>query len=235
MAAWVAMPAVSRSPDGRTTPRPVGAWAGAKSGWRPTGDPSRRGRRPRPDELPPSRKRVRRTRLWMVLLLLTPVCLATISLLAFSTGGPPEPSVAPRLTPPGWYGVTDADFGYAVPDAYQQNTTWTDQNGDFFYGTAQAFVAETLLVTKTSPRAASRPPTSFRSFGQTTLAPYAVHGGHTVSIPGTTFAFEETLTRPGGYHAEVLDTWERDSSTQMWMVIRSSPAVTRTVLASLQG
>jgi hypothetical protein len=229
------MPAVSRSPDGRTTPLQAGAGAGPPSGRRPPGGSTRPGQRSRADELPPSRKRVRRTRVWMVLLLLTPVVLATISLLAFSTSGPPEPSVTPRLTPPGWYAVTDADFGYAVPNADQQNTTWTDQNGDFFYGTAQNFVAETLLVTKTSPNAASPTPASFRSFGLSTLAPYALHGGHTVSIPGTNYAFEETLTRPGGYHADVLDTWESDSSTQMWLLIRAAPAVTRTVLASLRG
>jgi hypothetical protein len=227
------MPAVSRSPDGRTAPRQTGSGAGA--GRRPDGSLVRTARRPPRDNSPEHRKRVRRTRVWMVLLLLTPVCLATISLLAFSTSGPPEPSVAPRLTPAGWYGVTDADFGYAVPNAYQQNTTWTDQNGDFFYGTAQAFVAETLLVTKVSPTAASPAPDSLRSFGESTLAPYTLHGGHTVSIPGTNYAFEEKMTRPDGYQAEVLDTWESDSSTQMWLLIRSSPAVTRTVLASLQG
>jgi hypothetical protein len=173
--------------------------------------------------------------MWMLLLLLTPVCLAGISLLAFDTGGPPEPTVEPITTPAGWYAVTDADFGYAVPDAYQQNTTWTDQNGDFFYGRAGAFVAETLLVTKKSPTAASPPPASFRSFGQPTLAPYVLHGGHAVKVKGTNYGYEETLTRPGGYQAEVLDTWEASSSTQMWLLIRAPASVTRTVLASLQG
>lgn len=209
------MSAVSRSPAGRPVARPGRGGAGA--------------------EAPLSRPRVRRTRLWMVLLLLTPVVLAAISLLAFDTGGPPEPSVKPLVTPAGWYGVTDADFGYSVPDAYQQNTTWTDQNGDFFYGTAPAFVAETLLVTKTAPTAASRPPASFESFGQNEVAPYALHGGHAITVPGTQFGYEELLTRPGGYRAVVVDTWEAATSTQMWLLLRTPASVAATVIASLQG
>jgi hypothetical protein len=171
----------------------------------------------------------------MLLLRITPVCLAGISLLTFATGGPSEPTVNARIVPARYTAITDADFGYAVPDSYTQNTAWTDQNGDFFYGVPRAFVAETLLVTKIRPTAGTRPPPPFKDFGQPDPVPFAVHGGHAVSIPGTNFAWEETITRPGGYHALALDTWERTSQTQMWLLVRAPTAVTHTVLASLQG
>jgi hypothetical protein len=218
------MPAASRFPDGRTTPRaatvPVAGKAAAAS--RPAGSPA-------------ERRRVRRTRIWMLLLLLTPVCLAGISLLAFATSGPPEPTVHARAVPSGYYAVTDADFGYAVPNAYQQNTSWTDQNGDFLYGDPKAFVAETLLVADTPPTAGSRPPASLASFGQPTPLPYSLGDGHPIAVPGTSYAYEETMTRPGGYQAVIVDTWERSSSTQMWLMLHSPAPVTRTVIASLQG
>jgi hypothetical protein len=173
--------------------------------------------------------------MWMLLMLLTPVCLAGISILVYATDGPNEPTVEPIVTPAGYYGVTDADFGYAVPNAYQQNTTWTDQNGDFMYGGAGAFVAETELIAKTSPTATSPPPPSLAVFGQAAPVPYTLHGGHRVSVRGTAFAYEATMTRPGGYHAVVIDTWEASSSTQMWLVIRAPADVTHNVITSLQG
>jgi hypothetical protein len=186
-------------------------------------------------ELPPRPQRARRNRVWMVLLMLTPVCLAVVSLLTFATGGPNEPAVTPRVTPPGYYGITDAYFGYAIPKAYRQNTTWTDQHADFFYGRAPAFVAETLLETKKAPTATSRPPLSFQSFGEQSLMAYSLSGTHPVRVPGTTEAFEGTITRPGGYHAVAVDAWEQSTSTQIWLLVRAPAAVTAAVVDSLRG
>jgi hypothetical protein len=171
----------------------------------------------------------------MLLLLLTPVCLAGISLLTFATDGPSEPTVHPRAVPSGYYAVTDADFGYSLPNAYQQNTSWTDQNGDFLYGNAKAFVAETLLVVNQRPTAQSRPPSSLESFGEPAPVPYTLRAGHSIDVPGTSYAFEATMTRPGGYQAVIIDAWESSSSTQMWLMLHSPATVTRTVIASLQG
>jgi hypothetical protein len=224
VAAWTAMSAVSPSPGGRAAPRRAGA-------------PARRPPLPaRTGDLPPPRSQVRRNRTWMTLLLLTPVILAGLAVLAFATDGGGGPSVKPRSVPAGYDAITDSYFGYVVPKSYQQNTTWTDQNADFFYGEAPAFVAETLLITKMSPTPSSHPPASFGSFGQLkSPVPYTVSDGHAVRIPGTAFAYEESITRPGGYHALALDAWERDSSTQVWLLIRAPARVTSTVVASLQG
>jgi hypothetical protein len=180
-------------------------------------------------------ERVRRTRSWMLLLLLTPLCLFGISVLAFGTSGPPEPVVHPYSTPAGYVAVTDSYFGYAVPKSYTQNTTWTDQNGDFLYGRQSAFVAETEAILTHSPTAASTPPPSFKSFGERTLVAYRAGPAHPVTVPGTHIAFEEQITRPGGWVATAIDAWERGTTTQVWLLIRASPSVTRHVIASFQG
>jgi hypothetical protein len=185
--------------------------------------------------VPVTRQRVRRTRRWMLLLLLTPLCLFGISVLAFGTSGPPEPVVHPRSTPPGYQAVTDSYFGYAVPKGYTQSTTWTDQNGDFLYGGPRAFVAETEIILNHSPSAASPPPPAFRSFGEPTLVSYQSGPAHRITVPGTRVAFEEQITRPGGWVATAIDAWERDTTTQVWLLIRAPAAVSRLVIASFQG
>lgn len=186
------------------------------------------------DDAPPSRQRVRRTRLWMLLLLLTPVCLAVISLLTYAASNP-EPVVHPTSTPQGWQAITDAYFGYAVPASYSQNAGWTDTDADYFYGNPAAFVAETLVVAKTSPTAATRPPASFKDFAEQSPVPYSLSGGHPLSVPGTNFGWEATVTRPGGFRATAVDAWESGTQTEIWLLIRAPAAVTRQVVASLQG
>jgi hypothetical protein len=185
--------------------------------------------------VPVTRRRVRKVRIWMTLLLLTPVCLALISLLAFGTSGPPEPVIHPRSTPHGYQAITDADFGYAIPSGYQQNTTWTDQNADFLYGSSGAFVAETLASPDHPPTASSPPPLSFSSFGEPRLVPFTAHGMHAVTVPGTRQAWEEQITRPGGWIATAVDAWEADTSTQIWLLVHAPAGIARTVVASLQG
>ncbi len=171
----------------------------------------------------------------MALLLLTPVCLAGISLLAFNTTGPPEPVVHPRSTPTGYRAITDAYFGYVVPSGFKQNTTWTDQNGDFFYGTPSAYVAETLLSPKHGPTAGSAPPPPFQAFGVPKPTPFSARGVHGVTVPGTHGAWQEQISRPGGFVATAVDAWEPATSSQIWLLVHAPPAVVRTVLASLKG
>jgi len=198
----------------------------------PTGGGALETPRPRP----PAPGQVRRTRSWMLLFLLTPVCLAVVVWISVGSGGPVEPVVHPVTTPPGYRAITDAYYGYAVPRGYRPNGTWTDANGDFLYGTpAHGWVAETMLITKRRPAATTAPPASFEAFGERKPTPFRVSGGHPVRVADTTFAYEVDITRPGGWHAVAVDTWLRDSSTQMWLLVHAPPAVTRTVVASLRG
>jgi hypothetical protein len=185
--------------------------------------------------LPPTPAARRRVRQWMVLLLLTPVCLGIITLLVFETNGPPEPVVAARTVPAGYRAVTDAYFGYAVPTRWTENVTWTDQNADWFYGTARGFVAETMLVPKHAPTTAAAPPLSFATFGLPDPAPYHLSGGHTVAVPGTAFTWVETLTRADGWTGTAIDTWEPSTTTEVWLLVHARQTTVRAVLASLQG
>jgi hypothetical protein len=184
---------------------------------------------------PVSPERVRKTRRWMLLLLLTPLCLFGISILAFGTTGPPEPVVHPRVTPRGYQAITDAYFGYAIPSGYTQNTTWTSQNGQFFYGTPKNYVAETESILKTSPSATTPPPSAFRSFGEPTLTGYTAGPAHRIAVQGVRIAFERTITRPGGWHALAVDVWEADTTTQAWLLIHTPAGISHQVIASFQG
>jgi hypothetical protein len=185
---------------------------------------------------PRTRVEVKRTRRWMLLMLLTPVVIIVVVWLDFDSSVFRLPVVPPVATPKGYTAITDAYYGYSVPATYEQNPSWTDADGDFFYGTtAGGWVAETMLVTKHSPTAATKPPSSFALFGEPTPTPYRVSGGHRVRVDDTTFAYEETITRPDGWRAVAVDTWLGDSSTQMWLLVKAPPGVTRTVIASLRG
>lgn len=188
------------------------------------------------DGPPPTRAEVRRTRLWLLLFLLTPVCLAVVVAFAFGIAGPPEPVVHPVSVPSGYRAISDAYYGYAVPTSYRQNPAWTDANGDYFYGTpAHGWVAETLLVRHHPPTARTAPPTTFRFDGEVRSTPFRLSGGHPIRVARTSFAWAVEVTRPGGWHALAVDTWLQDSSTQMWLLVKAPPAVTRAVVASLRG
>jgi hypothetical protein len=172
----------------------------------------------------------------MLLFLLTPLCFAVVWWVSLGTHGPREPVVHPVATPPGYRQVADVYYGYAVPRSYRLDGAYSDANGDFFYGSPRhGWVAETMLITKHSPSPATPPPPTFRGFGLSRLRPFSVSDGHRVTVPDTTFAYEVNVSRPGGWHAVALDTWLRDSSTQMWLLVKAPPAVTRTVIASLRG
>lgn len=185
---------------------------------------------------PPQRVVARRNRRWLLLFLLSPVCLAIAVAFAYGVAGPPEPSVPARSVPPGFKAITDAYYGYSVPSSYAQNASWTDANGDWFYGTPQAFVAETMLITKHSPTAATSLPTAVQFDAESRHAvDWRLGAGQRIVVPHATFAYEVALTRPGGVRAVAVDTWLRDSSTQMWLIIHAPARVTSAVIASLQG
>ncbi|MHB1931357.1 MAG: hypothetical protein ACYDEN_12150 [Acidimicrobiales bacterium] len=190
----------------------------------------------RPTSPPPDPVQARRNRRWLLLFLMTPICLAVAVAFAFGVAGAPEPQVPPVSVPAGYRAISDAYYGYVVPASSQLNANWTDANGDWFYGVPRAFVAETMLVTRRSPTPSSRLPLQLEADGEARgPVPLRVDGGHRITVPHTTFAYEVQLARPGGWHAVAVDTWLRDSSTQMWLLVRASPAVTRAVVASLQG
>ncbi|MDA8282821.1 MAG: hypothetical protein M0Z42_05865 [Actinomycetota bacterium] len=184
----------------------------------------------------PDPVQARRNRRWLLLFLMTPICLGVAVAFAYGVGGRAEPQVPPLSVPAGYLAISDAYYGYAVPSAYQLNGNWTDANGDWFYGSPQAFVAETMLVTKRSPTPSTRLPLQLQADGQLRgPVPLHVVGGRRITVPYAAFAYELQLSRPGGWHAVAIDTWLPDSSTQMWLLVRASPPVTQAVVSSLQG
>lgn len=196
---------------------------------RPSGALERGGR-------PPQRVVARRNRRWLLLFLMTPICLGIAVAFAFGVAGQPEPQIPPRSVPPGYRAISDAYYGYAVPASYRLNPNWTDANGSWFYGSSRSFVAETMLVTSHSPGPSTPLPPALAADGETrSPVRWRVVDRRRTTVPHATFAYEVELTRPGGRRAVAIDTWLRDSSTQMWLLVQAPPAVTRTVVGSLRG
>jgi hypothetical protein len=184
----------------------------------------------------PTPQQVHGTRRWLLLFLFSPFVLVLIVVLLATTSVFREPAVPPMSVPPGYRAISDAYYGYSVPSSYRENPSWSDANGDFFYGTPRTgWVAETLLVADHAPGPAAAPPTVFTFYGELHRTSFRAGPAHPVRVPDTTVAYEETITRPGGWRAVAVDTWLADSHTQMWLLVKASPAVTHTVIASLRG
>lgn len=178
---------------------------------------------------------IRRTHRWMVALGLTPIAIFAIWALVSIFGGPSEPVVNPLHTPKGYTAVTDAYYGFAVPDAWKLNSSLSDSAGDFYYDGAGGWVGENESIAKTSPTPATEVPKSLWAYGATVPTKFTLSGGHRVKVPGTNFAWAVTLTRPGGQRSMAFDVWESNSQTEVWLVVHGSPAAEHDVLSSLQG
>ncbi len=168
--------------------------------------------------------------------MLTPVCLTAVVLLAYATHGPSEPVVAARSVPAGYRAVTDAYFGYAVPKGWAEQAAWTDQTGDFLYGSPGAFAAETLAVPRQPPTAKSAPPQAFADFGLDVPSTVQVIGvPRRIAVPGTAAAWEMRIARPGGFVGTAVDVWEASTTTQLWLLVHAPAGITAAVLHTLQG
>jgi len=192
--------------------------------------------RPRPARTRGERRRIRG---WMLLFLLAPASLGVVVAFALGAAGPPPPpgpAVRPVSVPSGFKAVANPFFGYAVPASYHRNAAWTDSNGDYFYGNPlHGWVAETLLVARRPPTASTKPPATFKFFAEYHSTPYTLEAGHPVRVAGTSSAWEFDVNSQAGWRAIALDTWSRQSSTEMWMLVKAPVPVTQAVLASVRG
>lgn len=177
----------------------------------------------------------RRNRRWLVLLMLTPVIMTILAVLAFTTKGPPEPSVRPRSIPAGYRAISDAYFGYAIPSAWSENPAFTDANGDFFYQGQSGWVGENVRIRATRPVPGADVPVPLATFGQGQAVPYELSGGRPVTIPGVAAAWTYDMRRANGFHATAVEVWQASSQTEMWLLINAGPAVAPVIVASLQG
>jgi hypothetical protein len=177
----------------------------------------------------------RRNHRWMLLMAMTPVVFGILYALGVFTGGDPEPVVNPIHTPAGYSGVTDAYFGFAIPSNWKENSAFSDSNGDFYYNGPGGWVGERESIAKTSPTPSTPVPESLKSFDIAVPTGFTLVGGHRITVPGATYAWAVTLTRPGGFRASAVDVWEAHSQTELWMMVNSSASTDRTVIDSLQG
>ncbi|MBO0747135.1 MAG: hypothetical protein J2O47_02225, partial [Acidimicrobiaceae bacterium] len=157
----------------------------------------------------PAAAQARRNRRWMLLMAMTPIVFAILYAVgAFTTGGAPEPVVHPLRTPAGYQAVTDAYYGFAIPKNWPENGSLSDPNGDFYYNGPGGWVGESVRIAKTSPGPSAPVPEALWAYGVTTPTKFGVLGGHRIHVPGTSFAWAVTLTRPDGSRAQAVDVWE---------------------------
>jgi len=90
-------------------------------------------------------------------------------------------------------------------------------------------------VARRPPTAITKPPATFRFFAEYRSTPYTLEAGHPVHVAGASSAWELDFHSRAGWHAVALDTWSRQSSTEMWMLVRAPAPVTQAVLASVRG
>ncbi|MDQ2727337.1 MAG: hypothetical protein M3Y91_05640 [Actinomycetota bacterium] len=176
-----------------------------------------------------------RNRRWLVLLMLTPVIMTILAVLAFTTKGPPEPSVTPRSVPAGFKAISDAYFGYAIPSAWKESQAFTDANGDFFYQGRSGWVGENVRIRAARPVPGTDVPPQLATFGQGQPVPYQLGGAQPVTVPGVAAAWAYEVHRPNGFSATAIEVWQGSSQTEMWLLINAGPGVAPVIAASLQG
>jgi hypothetical protein len=176
----------------------------------------------------------RRNRRWMVLMLLTPVCLGLIVALTFLTRGPAEPVVKP-VVPAGYRAISDAYFGYAIPAAWKVNTTYSDVVGDIFYQGRDGWAAESLGVRTQPPTPGGSLPAATAAFAAPRPTPFSLGPALATHVTGTTVAYRYTATRPGGMRATVIHTWQRSTQTEIWLIVSAPDPVTATIVNSLRA
>lgn len=177
----------------------------------------------------------RRNRRWLVLLMLTPVIMTILAVLAFTTKGPPEPSVKPLSVPAGYQPISDAYFGYAIPSAWTANPVFTDSNGDYFYQGRSGWVGENVRIRAARPVPGTDVPSQLATFGQAQAVPYQLGAARPVTIPGVAASWIYDMRRDNGFHATAVEVWEQSSQTEMWLLINAGPDVAPVIAASLQG
>jgi hypothetical protein len=175
-------------------------------------------------------------RRWLLLLLICPVVVGIVVTLEITTSGTaPEPVANPVDVPAGYRAVADAYFGYAIPAGWKEQTSFTDANGDIFYGGAGGWAAESLRVTGQAPLPGRDAPASLETFGEAEATPYTLSAAQPVTVAGTRIAYRYAMTRPGGFRATVVEAWQAQSQTLLWLVVHADGTTTSSVVTSLAG
>jgi hypothetical protein len=177
----------------------------------------------------------RRNRRWMGLVLFPSIIVGVIALITVLAASSSSPKVHPRDLPAGYHSVSDGYFAYAVPNSWSENQAYSDDVGDLDTSGPSGWVAEHVDARATAPLAGETPPKVLQDFGVPKPTPFELGSPQPTTVPGTAVAYRYEMTRPGGFQATVLDTWQNQSGAEVWMVVDADPSITATILASLKA
>jgi hypothetical protein len=177
----------------------------------------------------------RRNRRWMGLVLFPSLIIGAVALITVLVAGSGGSPIHPAQVPAGYQAVSDHYFAYAVPSTWSQSSAYTDDVGDLDTQGQTGWVAEHLGARATPPTPGESPPLTFATFGESRNVPYRISPAVATTVRGASVAYRYTLTRSGGFQATAVDAWQSGTGAEIWMLVHADPAITSTVLASLNG
>lgn len=177
-----------------------------------------------------ARRRNRRLLLGVVIPSIVVLVLALLATAAFWGNEPGGPTIA---APAGYRAVSDGYFAYVVPKAWATNEAFTDDAGDVETSGPTGWAGEHRAYRFSPPTLGEAPPSSLQAFGMARAAPFQLIGGHLLSVPGAATTYEYTATRPGGFNATVVDSWNSKTGVELWLMVQSSPQITDQIVSSL--
>lgn len=186
-------------------------------------------------ELTPAEKTARRrNRRWLLGISIPSVVVLVLALLASNRAQNNEPT-APTVPAPAGYRIhNDGYFSYVVPSQWSNNLEFTDQVGDVDTSGGSGWAAEHIGFRHSAPVLGETPPTSLRAFGIAHPEPFALTGGHPITVPGAATAFAYTMVRPG-FSASVVDAWTTRYDVEIWLVVHAPVPVADQILSSLRA
>lgn len=182
-----------------------------------------------PEELVARRKN-RRILLGVVVPSIVVLSLALLATAVFWSNEPSGPKIG---APAGYKPVSDGYFSYVVPQAWNTNQAFTDDAGDVDTSGPTGWAGEHRAYRFNAPVLGETPPATLQAFGMPRPEAFQLTGGHPVSIPGAATSFAYTATRPGGFQATVVDSWNSRTGVELWLMVQAPPQVTAQILSSL--
>lgn len=177
----------------------------------------------------------RQNRRVMVGLLVVSCAILVPALIAMAVYASNEPN-GPKVTaPPGFKPVSDSYFAYVVPKTWANNGEFSDAAGDVDTSGPTGWAGEHYAYFTSTPTLSTTPPESLEAFNVARPSPFTLFDGHAITVPGASGAFEYAATRPGGFHAVVIDSWSDATGVEMWLMVDAPPAVTDELVGSLRA
>jgi hypothetical protein len=175
----------------------------------------------------------RSNRRWMLILVGVSAVILGLGLVSMDVASSNEPT-GPHITAPAGFKVeNDSYFAYLVPTSWSNNPAGTDETGDVETSGPSGWVGEHIAYFRTTPQMGERPPLSLEAFQEPRPEPFRLSGGEALAVKGASGAFEYQATRPGGFHAVVVDAWSDATGVELWLMVDAPPAVTSRLLGSL--